>query len=229
MSFNNQNTPDEKNTDDGPTLFDDVTDESESAPAQKHTPSPEPVQAQIVQAAPEGVKAEPLKKRRPSNIYTVKVAVGHEKIVADMIAGKAKRLNAEIYSIISPTKLRGYLLIESSSIVAVQELVKNIQHVRGVVQGTTPIAQIIHFLTPKPLVSGITEGCIVELVAGPFKGEKARVQQIDRTKEEITVEMFESMVPIPVTVRADHVRVLEKEGKDRDSKDRDRDSKEANR
>ncbi|MFA5314292.1 MAG: transcription elongation factor Spt5, partial [Methanomassiliicoccales archaeon] len=47
--------------------------------------------------------------------------------------------------------------------------------------------------------------------AGPFKGEKARVQKIDESKEEITVELFEALVPIPVTVRGDHVRVLEKE------------------
>jgi transcriptional antiterminator NusG len=61
------------------------------------------------------------------------------------------------------------------------------------------------------LVSGISDGDVVELIAGPFKGEKARVKQIDEAKEEITVELFEAMVPIPVTVRGDHVRVLEKE------------------
>src|SRR2546426_1151304 len=59
--------------------------------------------------------------------------------------------------------------------------------------------------------SGIMEGDIVELVAGPFKGEKARVMKIDETKEEITVELFEAMVRIPVTVRGDSVRVLQKE------------------
>jgi transcriptional antiterminator NusG len=60
-------------------------------------------------------------------------------------------------------------------------------------------------------VVGIREGDLVELVAGPFKGEKARVQQIDQGKEEITVELVEAMVPIPVTIRGDHVRVIEKE------------------
>ena len=34
---------------------------------------------------------------------------------------------------------------------------------------------------------------------------------IDQAKEEVTVELFEAMVPIPITVRGDHVRVLEKE------------------
>ena len=56
----------------------------------------------------------------------------------------------------------------------------------------------------------IEEGNIVEVIAGPFKGEKARVQRIDESKEEVTVELFEAMVPIPITVRGDHVSVLER-------------------
>ena len=79
------------------------------------------------------------------------------------------------------------------------------------VKGETTFPEIEHFLTPKPIVSGIVEGDIVELIAGPFKGEKGRVQQIDEGKEEITVELFEAMVPIPVTVRGDSVRVIETE------------------
>jgi transcriptional antiterminator NusG len=90
-------------------------------------------------------------------------------------------------------------------------IASRVKRTRGIVKGETTFAEIEHFLTPKPIVSGIVEGDIVELIAGPFKGEKARVQQIDHNKEEITVELFEAMVPIPVTIRGDHVRVLEKE------------------
>ena len=36
-------------------------------------------------------------------------------------------------------------------------------------------------------------------------------ENADQAKEEVTVELFEAMVPIPITVRGDHVRVLEKE------------------
>ena len=64
---------------------------------------------------------------------------------------------------------------------------------------------------PEKVVIGIAEGDIVELVNGPFKGEKARVQKIEEVKEEITVELIEAMVPIPVTVKGDSVRVIEKE------------------
>ena len=51
---------------------------------------------------------------------------------------------------------------------------------------------------------------IVELVSGPFKGEKAKVTRIDDAKEEITVELLDAMVPIPITVRGEQVRILKK-------------------
>jgi transcriptional antiterminator NusG len=59
-------------------------------------------------------------------------------------------------------------------------------------------------------VKGVTEGDLVELVNGPFKGEKARVQKIDEAKEEITVELIEAMVPIPVTVKGESIKVIGK-------------------
>jgi transcriptional antiterminator NusG len=69
----------------------------------------------------------------------------------------------------------------------------------------------MHFLTPKPTVTGITEGAIIEVTSGPFKGEKARVKRVDEGHEEITVELFDAVVPIPITIRGDTVRILRKE------------------
>ena len=80
------------------------------------------------------------------------------------------------------------------------------------VKGETSMTEVEHFLTPEPPLAGISEGDIIELVAGPFKGEKAKVLRMDETKEEITVQLFETTVPIPVTVRGSHVKMLEKGG-----------------
>jgi transcriptional antiterminator NusG len=145
------------------------------------------------------------------SILAIKTSIGHERTVADTLYGRAKRKDAGIYSILAPEKLRGYVLVETINPDGLGKLVKGIKRARGVVEGNIPFDEINHFLTPKPLVSGIVVGDIVELIAGPFKGEKARVQQIDEAKEEITVELFEAVVPIPITIRGDHVRVLETE------------------
>jgi len=148
-----------------------------------------------------------------SSIYAVKTAIGHEKMVANGLERRARVKNVDIYSILSPTKLRGYVLLEGKSNKdELNTLIKGLQHAKRIVEGFSEIDEILHFLTPKPLVSGIAEGDIVEIISGPFKGEKAKVQKIDEAKEEITVELFEAMVSIPVTIRGDNVRVLEKEG-----------------
>jgi transcriptional antiterminator NusG len=145
------------------------------------------------------------------SVLAVKTSIGHEKTVADSLSSRAKGKPIGVFAILSPATIRGYVFVEAMNTDALREVVKGVRRTRGLVKGETSFGEIEHFLTPKPIVSGIVEGDIVELIAGPFKGEKARVQQIDEAKEEITVELFEAMVPIPVTIRGDHVRVLEKE------------------
>lgn len=147
------------------------------------------------------------------SILAIKTSIGHERAVADTLYSRAKRKETGIYAILAPEKLRGYVLVETLNPDGLGKVVKGIKRARGVVEGDIPFGEINHFLTPKPLVAGIVVGDIVELIAGPFKGEKARVQQIDESKEEITVELFEAVVPIPITIRGDHVRVLETEGR----------------
>ena len=67
-----------------------------------------------------------------------------------------------------------------------------------------------------PKDSGIKEGDIVRVVSGPFKGEKAKVTRLDKTKSEVVVELLEAAVPIPITINLDSVKVIKKEenGKD---------------
>ncbi|MDG6219890.1 MAG: transcription elongation factor Spt5 [Candidatus Thermoplasmatota archaeon] len=146
--------------------------------------------------------------------FAVKTQLGQEKDVVDAIGKCSSRSEISVFAVLSPAKLRGYVFVEAMNKDRLKDVVRGIKKARGVVDADQDLTfeEILPYLTPKPLVSGIKKGDIVELVAGPFKGEKARVQQIDESKEEITVELFEAMVPIPVTIRGDSVRVLEKEG-----------------
>lgn len=146
------------------------------------------------------------------SILILKTSIGHERAVVDGVYGKARTGSDKgIFAMLAPGKLEGYVFMEAMNTDLVRETCRGVRKAKGLVDGETELSEIEHFLTPKPLVSGISEGDVVELVAGPFKGEKARVQKIDESKEEITVELFEATVPIPVTVRGDSVRVLEKE------------------
>jgi len=144
-------------------------------------------------------------------ILAVKTAIGHERAVADALQSKAKVKESGLFAILCPGTIRGYVFVESMNIDRLRDIARGIPRAHGVVEGETSFKDVEHFLTPKPVVAGISEGSIVELIAGPFKGERAMVKQIDESKEEITVELIEAMVAIPVTVRGDHVRVIQKD------------------
>ncbi len=146
-----------------------------------------------------------------ASVFAVKTTANQERSVANLIAMVARKENFDIRSILVPEELKGYVLVESPMHEIVEHAIQNIPHAKAVVKGASSIAEVQHFLAPKPVVTGISEGDIVELISGPFKGEKARVKRVDTAKEEITVELSEAMVPIPVTVRGDIVRVLSKE------------------
>jgi len=145
------------------------------------------------------------------SIMVLKTQIDQEKSVSDSLESKAKLGEKDIYAIFSPAGLRGYIFVEGMNTDRLREKTRDIKKARSFVDGETSIDEICHYLVPVSAVVGIVEGDLVELVNGPFKGEIARVQQIDHSKEEITVELVEAMVPIPVTVKGDSVRLMEKE------------------
>src|SRR5438046_2224875 len=149
-------------------------------------------------------------------ILAVKSSIGHERALADAIYARARAKDVGVFSILVPANFRGYVYVESMNPDRLEEIVRGLRRARGVVKGegeSTGISfsEIEAYLTPKPIVSGIMEGDIVELVAGPFTGEKARVMKLDETKEEITVELLDASVRICVTGRSNSVRDLQKE------------------
>jgi transcriptional antiterminator NusG len=152
-----------------------------------------------------------------SIVLVLKTQVGQERRVAEALGNKARRFGLPVLSLLAPAELRGYVFIETTDPVVLEKGVRGVSYARALIKDPftnqpkeTPFAEIAHFLTPVSAVAKIAEGDIVELVSGPFRGEKAKVTRVDDAKEEITVELIESMVPIPITVKGEHVRVLEK-------------------
>jgi len=141
-------------------------------------------------------------------IFAVKTTASQEQTVASMIANREED---DIHAVLAPESLTSYVMVESEGSAAIERALEEIPHARGLVPGESGIGEVEHFLSPKPDVEGIAEGDIVELIAGPFKGEKAQVQRIDESKDQVTVELYEATVPIPVTVRGDQIRVLDSE------------------
>jgi transcriptional antiterminator NusG len=145
-----------------------------------------------------------------SKFFAVKTTANQERVVANLMDMAARKHNLNVYSILAPKELKGYVIVEAETPDDLLKAIRGLPHVKGVVKGEVNFSEIEHFLTPKKAAEQIREGDKVEVVSGPFKGELAIVKRVDEAKNEITVELLEAVVPIPVTVKADHVRVIDK-------------------
>ena len=145
-----------------------------------------------------------------TKIFSIKTQVGKEQNTADLLNSRAQKSELEFPSILVTPELRGYVFVEGYDRERLKDVIKTISYARTVLDGDIPIGEIEHFLVPTSAVAKIAEGDVVEMIAGPFRGETAKVTHIDDTKEEITVELFESVVPIPITVRGEQVRVIKR-------------------
>ncbi len=149
-----------------------------------------------------------------SMIFAVRTTIGQERNVADMISARTEKEDFGIYSVLVPYEIRGYIMVEATNKTEIEKSLLGVSHARGIIEGEIDITEIEAFFAPKPMVTKVDIGDVVELVSGPFKGEKARVVRVDIKKEEITVELFEATVPIPVTVRGDSIKVIRKEDRE---------------
>jgi transcriptional antiterminator NusG len=144
-------------------------------------------------------------------IFAVRTTIGQEKNVADMMITRGRDYGLPIkLAMAVPGEIKGYVFVEAADKASVERARSGLKHARGVVSGELPISELEQFLVPRPSITGMEVGDVVELISGPFRGERARIIRIDETKEELTVELFEATVPIPVTVRGDAVKVIQK-------------------
>ncbi len=143
-------------------------------------------------------------------IFTLRTTVGQESLVVDILANRIQKEGLEVYSLSVIPGLKGYFLIEADNELTVRRAIANTPHIKGkgIVGGEVKIDELSSLLEAKPLMKSIKEGQKVELIAGPFKGEKARVTRVNPTKEEVTVELLEAAVKIPVTIKAEHIRII---------------------
>lgn len=143
-------------------------------------------------------------------IFSVRTTVGQESLVVDMLKKKLEQEKLNIFSLGVIPGLKGYVLIEADNEITVQRGIAETPHIkgRGIVGGEIKIEELTSLLESKPLMQSIKEGMKVQIIAGPFKGERAKVTRVNENKEEITIELLEAAVKVPVTIKAEHIRIL---------------------
>ncbi|MAZ23621.1 MAG: transcription elongation factor Spt5 [Euryarchaeota archaeon] len=158
-----------------------------------------------------------------SFLYILKTSMGQEQNVSKEIrarlsgTGSLKDIQDKIFGVLSPSYLKGFVFIEATALHHVEKLIGRVgvsatpmKNCRKVLDGESPLRDILPYLEPKAATAGIEEGNIVEIRGGAFKGATARVIGVSESKEEVTVELFEAAVPVALNIRADQVRVTQR-------------------
>jgi transcriptional antiterminator NusG len=143
-------------------------------------------------------------------IFAVRTTVGQERNVSNLITGRAEANKIPIRAILVPETLKGYIFIEANGPHVVEEAIMGIKHVRSRVPGVVSFSEVQKYVVVRPIIEELDVNDIVEVIGGPFKGMKAKITDIDRTKEEVIIELLEATFTLPITVHADYVKVIEK-------------------
>jgi len=144
-------------------------------------------------------------------IFIIKVTTNKEERVLDMVADRVQKKSLNVFSVLRPHGLRGYVLLEAEDRESAEEAAFNLPYVKGIIGKTINYEEIKNMIEPSATTVSIKEGDIVEMISEPFKKEKAKVIRIDKQKEEVVVSLLGSVVPLPVTVKIDNVKVIRRE------------------
>ena len=145
-----------------------------------------------------------------AKIFVVKTTTGQERNVARLVSAKAEMAHIPIKAILVPETLKGYVFIEADGPHFVEEAIASVRHVRSRIPGLVSFAEIESYIIRKPVIEDLDEEDVVEITGGPFKGMRAKITRIDKSKDEVTLELLEATFTLPITVHSDYVKLVEK-------------------
>ncbi len=141
-------------------------------------------------------------------IFIVKTKIGSEdKVMADITArltgaGSMKEKKDHIGKMANPTHLKGYIFVEATeehyleAVVGITGNALRIKNVSSIVGEASKEESDPH-LQPRTGTEGLEVGMIVEIKKGAWKGEQARIMNINADNT-LTLELWGSHVPIPI-------------------------------
>ncbi len=144
-------------------------------------------------------------------IFIIKVTTNKEDRALELISAKVHKKQLQVYALARPHGLRGYIFLEAEDRESAEEAAYNLPYVKGIIGKTVSYEEIKNMLEPVMEEINIEKGDIVEIIGEPFKKEKAKVIRLDKNKGEVVVTLLAAVVPIPVTVKLDNVKVIRRE------------------
>ena len=155
--------------------------------------------------------SEEQKNEPKSHIFALRTTANREDQVLDFLSANVQKKGLEVYAVIRPHGMRGYIFVEAVDRINAEQAAFNVPYARGLLPKEIDYKEIEHMLEQVRRDVNIKKNDIVEIISGPFKREQARITRIDQAKEEVVVELLEAAVPIPITVKMDSVKVIRRD------------------
>jgi transcription termination/antitermination protein NusG len=154
-------------------------------------------------------------EQKESQLFALRTTANRESQVMDFMFSNVLRKGHRVYSIVHPHGMRGYVFVEAPSMQDAQQAAYGIPYARGILPSEIAWAEVDHlFEKGKTKEMNIQKNDIAEIISGPFKRENVKIIRVDKTKEEVVVELLEAAVPIPITVKMDAVKVIRRDSDD---------------
>ncbi len=142
-------------------------------------------------------------------IYIIRTLMGkEEKLIDAIVEAISRKEDTQIYSIFKPETVNGYLFTECGDIRTVNDALRKIPNYKGIINKPLSNDEVEKYFKKDGETVVVNEKDIVEMIAGPFKGDKARVLRLTPGKDEIVIEPLNMAVPIPITLNINDIRVI---------------------
>ena len=149
-----------------------------------------------------------------TKLFALRTTANREDQVMDFVGSNISKKKLEVYSIIRPHGMRGYIFLEAGKRGDAEQAAFNVPYARGILPKEIQYKEIEHMLEQVKREVNIRKHDIAEIISGPFKREKCKVTRIDKSKDEVVVELLEAAVPIPITVKIDAIKVIRRDSND---------------
>ncbi len=153
-----------------------------------------------------------------SEIYPVKISSRDDKIIPLLVeAAIRKKGITSIKAIYVDSRIKGFMFVEGDNKDDIKLVLSGIRGVKLDPLGYGKKVELKAlsdqeienlFRKKEEIVLNINVGDIVEIIRGPFKGEKAKVISKDDQKKTYTVLPLEAPVAIPITIQEKSIKLI---------------------
>lgn len=144
--------------------------------------------------------------------FILRVTANREEQVLGFMFSNAIKKGIEIYSIVHPPGMKGYIIVEAKNRESAEAAASGVPYARGLLNEEVSYEEIEHLVeVSKKTTTNIKKNDIVEIISGPFKREQAKVIRLDNTKSEVVIELLNAAVPIPITLNIEDIKVIRRE------------------